>query len=146
MSNVNVAFLQILRIINVDFSCHVALSILVLWTITVRGGSRHFERGVHKLLGSRITVFRLWPLFEFSVVASFWKFVLHSGVQPCIRPYGDTHRMMQYFLFRLKTKCLKCYRMYNTLLNYYPACRSHKQLFLQKTLDPIWHYWVREKT
>ena len=35
-----------------------------------RGGSRNFERGMHKILGSRITVFRLWPLFEALVVAS----------------------------------------------------------------------------
>ena len=54
-----------------------------------RGGSRKFERGVHKILGSRITVFRLWPLLESLVVASFWKFVLNSGVKPCIRLYGD---------------------------------------------------------
>ena len=110
-----------------------------------RGGSRNFEKGVHKILGSRITVFRLWPLFESSVVASLWMFVLHSRAQPCIRPYGDTHRMTQYLLFGLKTKCLKCYTMYNnTLLNYYPACRSHKQFFLQKILDPKWMYgWVR---
>ena len=107
--------------------------------VVIRGGSRNFERGVHKILGSRITVFRLWPLFESSVVASLWKFVLHSRAQPCIRPYGDTHRMTQYLLVGLKTKCLKCYTMSsNTLLNYYPACRSHKQCFLQKTLDPKW--------
>ena len=80
-----------------------------------RGGSRNFERGVHKILGS-LTVFRLWPLFEYLVVVSLWKFVLHSGVQPCIRLYGDTHRMKQYLLFWLKTKCLKCYTMYYILL------------------------------
>ena len=35
--------------------------------------------GVHKILRSRITLFQLWPLFESPVVASLWKFVLHSG-------------------------------------------------------------------
>ena len=64
--------------------------------IQLRDGSRNFERGVHKILGSRFTVFPLWPLFEYLVVASLWKFVLHSGVQPCIGLYGDTHRMKQY--------------------------------------------------
>ena len=53
--------------------------------------------GVHK-----ITVFPLWPLFESLVVASLWNFVLHSGVQPCIKVYGDTHRMKQYLLFWFK--------------------------------------------
>ena len=84
--------------------------------VCIRGGSRNFERGVHKILESRITVFRLWPLFESLVDISLWKFVPQAGVQPCIRLYGDTHRMKQYVLFRLKTKCLKCYTMYNTIL------------------------------
>ena len=64
---------------------------------------------------SPVPNYRIWPLFESPVVASLWKLVLHSGGQPCIRPYGDTHRMTQYLLFWLKTKCLKCYTMYNTL-------------------------------
>ena len=63
----------------------------------VRGGSRNFKRGVHK-----ITVFQRWPLFESLVVASLWNFVLNSGIQPCIRVYGDTNRMKQYSLFWLK--------------------------------------------
>ena len=73
-----------------------------------RGGSRNFERGVHNIIGPRITVNRLWLLFESLVVASLWKFVFHSGVQPCIRLYGDTHRRKQYLSFWLKsaTQCI----------------------------------------
>ena len=78
------------------------LNNLRVYMCNSRGGSRNFERGVHKILGSQITVFPLWPLFESLVVASLRKSVLHSGVQPCIRLYGDTHRMKQYLLFCLK--------------------------------------------
>ena len=114
--------LYFLIIINI---IHSLIIMTMLYSLINRGGSRNFERGVHKILEPRITVFGLWPLFESSVVAPLWKFVLHSRAQPCIRPYGDTHRKTQYLLFWLKTKCLKCYTMYNnTLLNYYPACRS----------------------
>ena len=39
-----------------------------------------------------------------------------STSQSCIGLYRDTHRMKQHLLVWLKTKCLKWYTMYNTLL------------------------------
>ena len=108
----------------------------------IKGGSRNFERGVHKILGSRITVFRLWPLFESLVGASLWKFVLHSGVQPCIRLYVDTHRMKQYLLFWLKTKCLKCYTMYNILLSNKLLSSTHVTWVNFSTENIKWHIFL----
>ena len=125
---------------RIKFKPHVNNLPIVLNNIIPPGADPEILKGgCTKFSGPELPYSGFDPFFEFSVVAFLWKFVLHSRAQPCIRPYGDTHRKTQYLLFWLKTKCLKCYTMYNnTLLNYYPACRSHKQFFLQKTLDPKW--------
>ena len=125
---------------------HLDLPSTYCMTYWKRAYARHLQgriqkfwtgRGVHNIIGPRITVNQLSPLFESLVVASLWKFVLHSGVQPCIRLYGDTHRMKQYLLFRLKsaTQCIIPYE-----INYYPACMSHEQIFLQKNIK--WHIFL----
>ena len=87
---------------NVSGTCRSRMAVrFIPCPVFIRGGSRNFERGVHKILRSWITLFPLWPFLNL-LVGSLWKWVLHSGVQPCIRLYGDTRRMKQYLLFWLK--------------------------------------------
>ena len=50
----------------------------------VSGGSRNFERGVHKIFGSRITMFD--PFFNLLWLPPF-------EILSSILVYGDTHRM-----------------------------------------------------
>ena len=95
----------------------------------LRGGSRKFERGVHKILRSRITVFRLWPLFLISCSC------LPLKVCPPFRTIWRYSHNEAVFIVLVKNKMfevLQCKILYK-LINYYPACRLHKQFVLQKT-------------
>ena len=63
------------------------------------------------------------PNYRIPALTPFW-------ISCCCHPLLDymeivTHRMKQYLIFWLKTKCLKRFTMYNTLLNNHLACRSH---------------------
>ena len=64
--------------------------------------SEILKGGCTKFSGPELQYSSFNPFFNSLVVASLWKFVLHSGVKPCIRLYGDTNRMKQYLIFLLK--------------------------------------------
>ena len=102
-----------------------------------RGGSRNFERGVHKILRSRITIFRLWPLLNLLLVPPFESL---SSIQE-YNLVLDT-RMKQYLLFWLKTKCLKCYTMYNILLSNRLLSSMHVTWANFSTEKIKWHIFL----
>ena len=94
--------------------------------VTSRGGSRNFERGVHKNfqvlnnLVSALTLFESLSLFPLKVSPPFWSTTLHQ----IIWRYSQNEAI---FVILVKTKCLKCYTMYNIQIIIHHA--GHMSIF-----------------